>query len=65
MQYSTEKPRTCSRPCLLREASPQWIAEQLRRLLPPEDCEAAQMVEHVLRAAITRSREQAHGVDRF
>jgi hypothetical protein len=25
---------------LLREASPQWIAEQLGRLLPPEDREA-------------------------
>lgn len=50
---------------LLREASPQWIAEQLGRLLPTEDREAAQMVERVLRAAITRSREQAHGIDLF
>jgi hypothetical protein len=52
-------------PLLLREASPQWIAEQLGRLLPPEDREAAQMVECVLRAAITRSPEQGYGIDRF
>jgi hypothetical protein len=49
----------------LREASPQWIAEQLGRLLPPEDREAAQMVERVLRAAITRSNEQGYGIDLF
>jgi hypothetical protein len=50
---------------LLREASPWWIAERLGRLLPPEDREAVQMVERVLRIAITRSREQAHGIDLF
>jgi hypothetical protein len=49
----------------LREVSPRWIAEQLVRLLPPEDREAAQIVERVLRAAITRSREQARGIDVF
>ena len=52
-------------PLLQREASPQWIADQLGRLLPPEDREAAQMVERVLRAAITRWREQGHGIDLF
>jgi hypothetical protein len=36
-------------PLLLREASPQWIAEQLVRLLPPEDREAAQVVGRVLK----------------
>ena len=52
-------------PLLRAGASPQWTAEQLGRLLPPEDREAAQMVERVLRAAITRSREQGHGIDLF
>ncbi|MFL5381689.1 MAG: relaxase/mobilization nuclease domain-containing protein [Longimicrobiaceae bacterium] len=52
-------------PLLRAEASPQWIAEQLGRLLPPEDREAAQMVERVLRAALTRSREQRYGIDLF
>jgi hypothetical protein len=63
VQYEREAPDLLAP--LLREASPRWIAEQLGRLLPPEDREAAQMAERALRTAIARSREQGHGIDLF
>jgi hypothetical protein len=49
---------------LLREASPQWIAQQVARLLPPEDREAAEIATRVLTAASkTISRGPGHGID--
>jgi hypothetical protein len=52
---------------LLREASPEWIASQLANLLPPDDREAAEMAQRVLKLAViaarTRTRDHGRGID--
>jgi hypothetical protein len=54
---------------LIRNVSPEWVAHQLANLLPPEDREAAQMAQRVVKLAVlmtrTFTRDRGPGIDFF